>query len=221
MRLTDLVDRDRGFKYLIGFVLALLFLIAVAVPSLSLSRFYGNLDSLSDSVRRGDFDQAAAELSEVTAFYETSRAWGLQSLADSYLFRDAFLQQASYNYLTGNYDAVVDGLTDEVDDPRASYLLGSAKFQLAKLRYRAIESDAPDAELRRQAIIQEVLDDINPDYERALRGDADDRFEYKWDYDLTSNEEAIRRALEEPQPMESPELEQMKGEGTPVRRRRG
>ena len=108
-----------------------------------------------------------------------------------------------------------------MDDPRASYLLGSAKFQLARLRYREIPSDASDAEPRRQAIIQEVLDDINPDYERALRGDVDGRFEYKWDYDLTSDEEAIRRALEQPQPIASPELEQMKGEGTPVRRRRG
>ena len=221
MRLTDLIDRDHGFRYLIGLVLAVLFLIVVAMPSLSMSRFYLTLDQLSDSVRRGDFDRAAIELSEVTAFYESSRSWGLQSLADSYLFRDAFLQQASYYYLTADYEAVVDSLADEVDDPRASYLLGSAKFQLARIRYRAIPSDASDAETRRQAIIQEVLDDVNPDYERALRADANDRFEYKWDYDLTSDAEAVRRALEEPQQVEPPELEQMKGEGTPVRRRRG
>ena len=39
--------------------------------------------------------------------------------------------------------------------------------------------------------------------------------------DLTSNAEAVRRALEAPREIEPPELEQMKGEGTPVRRRRG
>ena len=221
MRLTDLVDRDHGLKYLIGLVLAVLFLVAVALPSLSMSRFYLTLDRLSDSVRRADFDQAEAELTAVTGFYESSRGWGLQSITDSYLFRDAFLQQAALYYLTGDYEAVVDGLADEVDDPRASYLLASAKFQLARQRYRAISPDAANAEASRQAIIQDVLDDINPDYERALRSDGDDRFEYKWDYDLTSDEEAIRRALEEPQPIESPEMEQMKGEGTPVRRRRG
>jgi len=33
--------------------------------------------------------------------------------------------------------------------------------------------------------------------------------------------EAVRRALEAPREIEPPELEQMKGEGTPVRRRRG
>ena len=221
MRLTDLVDRESSFKYLIGFVVSVVFLIAVAAPSRSLARFYDQLDSLSDSVRRGDFEQAETNLSDVTAFYQDSRGWGLQWAADAYLFRDAFLQQASYSYLTGNYEAVVNDLADEVDDPRASHLLGSAKFQLARQRYRAIPDDASDAEPRRQAIIQEVLDRVNADYERALRGDIDGRFDYKWNYDLTSNPEATRRALEAPREVEPPELEQMKGEGTPVRRRRG
>jgi len=221
MKLTDLVDRDHAFKYMIGFVLAGIFWVAVAVPSRSLSGFYTTLDELSDSVGRNDFEEAESKLSEATAFYERSRAWGLQSLADSYLFREAFLQQASYSYLTGDYETVVNDLVDDVDDPRASYLLASAKFQLARIRYRAIQTDTVDAGELRQAIIQEVLDDVNADYERALRADADGPFAYKWNYDLTSDAEATRRALETPLPLEPPELQQMKGEGTPVRRRRG
>ncbi len=221
MRLTDLVDQEHAFKYLITFVLAVLFLVVVAVPARSLSGFYLTLDELSDSVGRNDFKQAEVKLSEATAFYERSRAWGLQSLADSYLFREAFLQQASYSYLTGDYETVVNDLADDIDDPRASYLLASAKFQLARIRYRAISADVADAENLRQAIIQEVLDNINADYERALRADGDGPFEYKWNYDLTSDAEATRRALEIPPQLEPPELEQMKGEGTPVRRRRG
>ena len=221
MRLTDLVDRDHAFKYLIGFVLAVIFFIAVATPATSLSGFYLTLDELSDSVRRNDFEQAETKLAEATAFYESSRAWGLQAVADSYLFREAFLQQASYSYLIGDYDTVVDDLADDVDDPRASYLLASAKFQLARIRYRAIPVDVADAEVQRQAIIQEILDDVNADYERAFRADTNGPFEYKWNYDLTSDAEATRRALEVPQELEPPELEQMQGEGTPVRRRRG
>lgn len=221
MRITDLLDRERSFKYLVGFVLALIFLVVVAMPARSLAGFYDHLDRLSDSVRRGDFGEAESELSDVTTFYESSRAWGLQWIADAYLFRDAFLQQASYNYLVGNYDAVVRDLADEVDDPRASFLLGSAKFQLARERYRAISDDAPNAEGLRQNIIQDVLDQVNADYERALRSDTEDRFDYKWNYDLTSDPEATRRALEGPREVEPPELEQMRGEGTPVRRRRG
>ena len=116
---------------------------------------------------------------------------------------------------------MVENLSDEVDDPRASYLLGSAKFQIARQQYRAISDDNPDGLAIKAAIIQEVLDDVNADFERALRSDGADRFEYKWNYDLTSNPDAVRLALEPLRELQAPELEQMKGEGTPTRRRRG
>ena len=221
MRFTDLLDKDNSFRYLLGFVFAVVFLIAVALPARTLGTFYGHLEALSDSVDRSDFEQAQTDLDEVTAFYERSRDWGFQWLTDAYLFQDAFMQQAAYNYLTGNYETVVRDLADEIDDPRASHLLASAKFQLARQRYRAIADEDPAGEVQKAAIIQEVLEDVNADYERALRGDATDRFDFKWNYDLTSDPEATRRALEPLREAEPPEMEQMKGEGTPVRRRRG
>ena len=221
MRFTDLLDKEHSFRYLVTFVLALVFFVGVWLPARSLSSFYANLDGLSESVSRSDFERAEAQLAEVAAFYEGSRLWGMQQLADSYLFQDAFLQQASYSYLTGDYETVVADLADEIDDPRASELLAHAKFLLARERYRAIDGENANAQVEKEAIILEVMETVNADYERALRGDTDDRFEYKWNYDLTSNPEAIRRALEEPREIEPPELEQMKGEGTPVRRRRG
>ena len=221
MRLTDLLDKEHSFRYLVGFVFAVLFFGLVSIPARSLTAFYTNLEGLSDSVERGDYETAETQLAEVSTFYEGSRAWGMQWFADSYLFRDTFLQQASFNYLTGNYETVVEDLADEIDDPRASNLLASAKFMLARQRYRAIDPEAPDAATQKEAIILEVMEAVNADYERALRGDPGDRFDYKWNYDLTSNAEAVRRALEAPREIEPPELEQMKGEGTPVRRRRG
>lgn len=221
MRFTDLLDKEHAFRFLLGFVLAVLFLALVSVPARSLSRFYGHLDGLSESVARGDFDQAESELSDVTGFYERSRNWGMQWFADAYLFNDAFLQTASYSYLTGDYAAVVRDLANEIDDPRASHLLGSAKFQLARQRYRAIPDDSETGEAQKLAIIQEVLENINADYERAIRSDVTGRFDYKWNYDLTSDPEAVRRALEPLREVEPPQLEQMRGEGTPVRRRRG
>jgi hypothetical protein len=221
MRLTDLLDKEHSFRYLVGFVLALIFFALVSVPARSLSAFYTNLEGLSDSVERADYETAETQLAEVSAFYQGSRAWGMQWFADSYLFRDTFLQQASYNYLTGNYETVVEDLADEIDDPRASHLLGSAKFQLARLRYRAIPDEDENGEAHKLAIIQEVLEDVNADFERSLRSDRSGRFDYKWNYDLTSDPEAVRRALEPLREVEPPQLEQMRGEGTPVRRRRG
>ena len=49
----------------------------------------------------------------------------------------AFLHQAAARYLQGDFEAIVRDLGDEVDDPRAAYLLGSAKFQLARQRYNS------------------------------------------------------------------------------------
>ena len=172
MRLTDLIDKEHSFRYLVGFVLALLFFIGVSVPSRSLAGFYANLEGLSDSVERSDFSTAEEQLAEVSAFYEGSRAWGMQGLVDSYLFQDAFLQQASYSYLTRDYQTVVDDLADEVDDPRASELLGSAKFMLARQRYRAIDPESASAQIEKEAIIVEVMEIVNADYERALRADG-------------------------------------------------
>ena len=221
MRLTDLLDREQVFRYLLGFVFAVIFLIIVALPARSLAGFYDHLDQLSDSVRRGDFGQAEAELEQVTSFYERSRSWGVQWVADAYLFREAFLQQASYSYLTGDYETVVRELADEVDDARASHLLAGAKFQLARRQYREIADDDPDGETMKAALIEHVLDDVNADYERALRSDETDEFDYKWNYDLTSDPDATRRALEPLRAVEPQEIEQMQGEGTPSRRRRG
>ena len=221
MRLTDLINRDQVFRYLLGFVFAVIFLIIVALPARSLAGFYDHLDQLSDSVSRGDFEEAEAELEQVTSFYERSRSWGVQWIVDAYLFRDAFLQQASYSYLTGDYETVVHELADDVDDARASNLLAGAKFQLARQQYRAIADDDPDGEAMKAAIIEHVLDDVNADYERALRSDETYEFDYKWNYDLTSDPDATRRALEPLRAAEPPETEEMRGEGTPSRRRRG
>ena len=64
MRLTDLIDKEHSFRYLVGFVLALLFFIGVSVPSRSLAGFYANLEGLSDSVERSDFSTAEEQLAE-------------------------------------------------------------------------------------------------------------------------------------------------------------
>ncbi len=221
MRVTDLLDREHAFKYMLGFILAVIFYVVFSGPAQSLAAFYDELDGLSDSAQRGSVEQMGAGLERVTDFYEQSRGWGLQWIAEAYLFGDAFLQQASYRYLAGDYEAVVRNLSDEVDDPRASYLLASAKFQLARRQYRAIPDDDPDGMALKAAIIQDVLEDVNADYERALRSDETGSFEYKWNYDLTSNPDAVRLALEPLRQLQAPELEQMKGEGTPTRRRRG
>ena len=223
MGIRNAFDREHRFGLTIGLGLAVIFLVAVAVPASALAGFYRRRDAITHDVQGHDFEAAKHNIDEVTSFYDRLRNVGLQWAADSYLFKDAFLHRAAYAYLVGEYDAVVRDLSDRIDDPRASFLLANAKFRLIRQRYRTIEGVDAAAVAKRAAIIKEVLDLINPDYERALRADVTDRFAFKWNYDLTSDLDAIRRALQSPPSGEAPGLEEMKmkGAGTPSRRRRG
>lgn len=175
--------------------LALAFLIVVGVPARRMAGFYTHLDALADDVARGDLQGAKGELEQVTSFYDVSRAWGFQWFADAYLFRDAYLHRAAAAYLTGDYETVAADLKGRVDDARASHLAGCARFRLAEREYRQLPGSDRASTERKDAIVREVLEQINPDFERALRADTADRFAYKWNYDLTSDAEAVRRAF--------------------------
>lgn len=211
-----------SFKLAVAFAVALMFLAAVGLPARKLGQFYGHLDALNENLRTGDFDAAKAEMDEVTRLYATSRLWGMQWFADSYLLTDTFLQRAAHAYLTGDYAAVVEALENRVDDPRAASLLGSAKFQVARQRYRSITGETAEDAAERSSVVQEVLDHVAPDFERALRADRTDSFDYKWNYDLATSRDAIDRALGLAGGGGAPRLELTKKvEGSAVRRRKG
>jgi hypothetical protein len=202
------------------FVLALAFMAIVAVPSVVLSRLYGHMEALSADARHRDANLTARELDRLTGFYQTARSWHLEWLADP-LFADAFLQRAAAAYVAGDYERVVADLRERVDDPRAVHLLGCARFRIAQRRYRSIAARDPNAVAMKNAIIQEVIDQVNPDFEHAVRADRTHRFADKWNYDLTSDPAAIRRALEAPPRLTTPELDERHGTKSPARTRRG
>jgi hypothetical protein len=204
----------------LALVLALAFFAVVAVPAVVLGRLYGHMAALSASARTGAVDLAVHELDSLTPFYQVSRDWHLGWLADR-LFADAFLQRAAAAYLSSDYERVITDLRERVDDPRAAHLLGCARFRLAQRRYRAIEAKDPQAAAKKAAVVQEVLEQVNSDFEHAVRADRTNGFAARWNYDLTSNADAIRRALEVPAAAAPPELERRRGSRSPVRPRRG
>src|SRR5690242_5755406 len=117
--MRDNGEARRPLRFVITFLLAVIFLVAVGVPATILGNMYAHLDALSASVRTGQSAAASAELDQVTGFYETARRWGLQWVADS-LFKDAFLRRAAHSYLAQDYQAVVEELQGRIDDPRAA-----------------------------------------------------------------------------------------------------
>ena len=222
MGLRHAFDQERRTTLLVWLGLALVFLVVVAVPTTALARFYAGLDAMHQHVRRGDVTAAKHEIDAAADFYNRLRAFGLQQIADSYLFRNAFLQRAAHAYLIGDYQTVIQDLAAHADDGSAAVLLGNAKFRLAQQRYRAITGATARAETERAAVISDVIERINPDYERALRADGNQRFDLKWNYDLTSDRDAVRRALQ-PEAIAPSDQEEviLKGKGTPTRPRKG
>jgi hypothetical protein len=221
MSLANIVDRRNSYRLAITLIVAVLFLVVVGTPARALANFYSHLDSLNENVQSGDFKAAKSDLDQITGFYETTRAWGLLWAVEDYLFEDLVLQRAAYTYLTGDFEGVLESLGSRADDPRVAYLLGATKFRLAQRRYREVTANDAKAAALKSSIVQEVVERINPDFERAVRGDAADLFAYKWNYDLTSDADAVRRALEAPRGAPPLESEQIKTGGSPVRRRRG
>jgi hypothetical protein len=222
MGLRHAFDQEHRTRLLVWLGLALVVLLMIAVPAAALARFYAGLDALQQHVRHGDVAAAKQEIDAAAGFYDRLRAVGLQWVADSYLFRSAFLQRAAHAYLIGEYQTVVQDLSAHSDDGGAAVLLGNAKFRLAQQRYRAIGGATAKAEAERAAVISEVIERINPDYERALRADGNQRFDLKWNYDLTSDRDAVRRALQ-PEAIAPADQEEviLKGKGTPTRQRKG
>jgi hypothetical protein len=207
-------------RLLVGFLLAVVFFIVVGVPARTIAGLYTHLDALSTNVRSGELEAASGELDQIAGYYETGRGWGFQWFAD-YLFADAFLQRAAYAYLTEDYQAVIDALQTRVDDARASFLLGCARYRLAERRYRALAADDAKSAAQRTAIVQEILEVVSQDFERAVRADQNDTFSYKWNYDLTTDADALERALAAPPEQTPDDPTQVMGVATPARRRRG
>jgi hypothetical protein len=218
--MTHLVSELGTRRWGLTLALSLVFLIVVFVPVSMLARFYVRLDLLNDDLGRRDYTAAKVDLEHVTQAYATSRRWGVTWLADRYLLRDVLLQRAAAAYLTGDYQSVVDALKDSVDDPRAAYLLGCAQFRLAQRQYRGSTGADPKSLADRSALLQHVAAEVNRDFERAVRMDPEDRFAYKWNYDLTADADAVKRALEQPETVPA-DVEQIQITNTAVRRRRG
>ena len=214
-------DADRHTRpRVLTFLLAVIFLVVVGVPAGMVGNLYAHLDALSEDVRSGQTDAVGAELDVLRGFYDNSRAWGVQWLGD-YLLADAFLERAAHAYLVKDYHDVVETLPGRVDDPRAAYLLGCARFRLAAGRYAGITTGDARGAAQKAAVIQDIIQTVNPDFERSVRADTLGTFAYKWNYDLTGDADALKRALEAPPVESDDDPPEAVGIGTPMRRRRG
>ena len=185
-------------KILFGFLGVLLSLV-VAFFASNLGDFYDHLDQFNSRVKDYDKEAAQGELEILRNYYSSFSGWGLRYLADKYLLSDMFLYEAEVAYLAEDYGAAIDGLKDHQDNPLALHIIGSSKFMVLRAAY---QEDKARGGKNGKAIIKKILDEVNPDFKKAVElgpGPAK-AFEYSWNYDCTSNDDCLKRALESPKP---------------------
>lgn len=181
-------------KFLAKLTLLALFSVAVAMPLFTVREFSKHAEQFNFYLEMGDSVGTFRELEQMRYFYELSRKWKVQWLADRYLFRDAYHYEVADIYQTRDWEKVKAALKDRLDDPR-SFPYGNAKFREAQIRYQAGSEEEA---------LKMALEDVRADYERDLRNCLRAAAEYLecvdrvWNYDLASDPDAAKDALGQP-----------------------
>ncbi len=171
---------------------------AVCLVLFTLANFSDNIKRFSFYVRSADAEMAKKELVGLHYFYDLSRRWKVQWLADKYLFRDASFYEVADAYLIHDWRKVQDDLKDKLDDPRA-YPYGNAKFREKKAQFQEKGATFEEA-------LNFVMTEVAADYEKALRNCLDSDVPYLecydrvWNYDLATNKKNAGDALKSPTP---------------------
>ncbi len=194
--------RERSFGSWIALLVKLgtLTFAAAALSFLlfTLANFSDNVKKYSFYVKTNDNETAKTELIRLHYFYDLSRKWHVQWLADKYLFRDAPFYEVADLYLINDWQKVQNDLKEKLDDSRA-YPYGNAKFRQIKAKYQASQIKLEDA-------LGIVLKEVAMDYEKALRNCLDSSVSYNqcfdrvWNYDLATNKKDAEEALKSPPP---------------------
>lgn len=181
-------------------------LILLVLVGGSLSLFLFTLANFSDNVKRfsfyvktNDAEMTKRELIRLHYFYDLSRKWKVQWLADKYLFKDAPFYGPSDAYLIGDWEKVQKDLKEKLDDPKA-YPYGNAKFREKKGQFQ-------NREVKLEEALNFVMKEVADDFEKALKNCLNSGVSYPecydrvWNYDLVTNKKNAEEALKSPPPV--------------------
>ncbi|MBI2063072.1 MAG: hypothetical protein HYT61_02415 [Candidatus Yanofskybacteria bacterium] len=173
--------------------------------------FYRTADAFSGAVSRGDQLAARENLQNLQNFYELNKKLHplrLDGQINKRFFKDAQYFKSAYDYLTGNYERVIQELSNN-DDYRSYYMRSNSKWRLAQGLY---EQSLRMGGKTRQTMQEQAIKmsaSTKDDYEQAVKKDPFSTLPPKWNYDLTTDPSAAARALE-PKPIK---IRIMLGEG--------
>lgn len=185
-----------------AFLWALLVLLALGASFMSskLASYYDGLDNFSFSIRSSDRAASKNNLEVLKQSYVSFSGMGLRYFADKFLFKDMFKYEAATMMVNEDWESAIDALTGHEDDPYALYMRGVSKYRFL---YEAYQSDGAQKDKSiKEEILQRVPEEVRPDFESSVRKDLKipGNFNAVFDFDLTSDPEATRKAMETPQP---------------------
>ena len=163
----------------------------LSIVLFTLANYSESSEKLIFYIKINDSVKTKAELTRLHYFYDLSKKWKIQWLADRYLFKDAPFYETADSYLIRNWGKVVHDLKNEQDDPRA-YPYGNAKFRQAQAKYQ--EGETKEA-------LNTVLNEVASDFEKSLINCLSVSVSYAqcfdrvWNYDLVTNSKDAEEAL--------------------------
>ena len=206
MRLLSLISRNR--RKVLGLVLGILATIAavylVIIPSFTFSHFYDEVDILNFYAGNNDDVGVIRTNDKLEYYYRWAKdvvpipgfSHVFEWLIRKFAFEDASLYNAVQYYLIGDYDRVIEELSDR-SDHTAMHLLGISKFRVVQSEYLDQIKGKNDEEAKKlkEEFVKRVADESGPYFRSALEGDPD-RSDYVWNYDLVMDPASALSALE-------------------------
>lgn len=168
----------------------------VTVTLFTLANYSDSVERVSSNIKGSEAVETQKGLVEQHYFYDLSKKWKVQWLADKYLFKDSTFYEFAYSYLIHDWKSLINSdLKNKLDDPRA-YIYGNARFRQAQGWYQAGKT---------KEALGFVTSEVASDFEKALRNCLDsvvvsnDCFDRVWNYDLATNKKAAEEALKNPE----------------------
>lgn len=192
---------SRGFRRLIIYAVTLVFLSATSFLFFKFASYYRALEGFSLSIRSYDRIDSEKRFKDLKDSYNSFSAIGLRYFADKYLFKDMYKYEAAVAHVNEDFEKSINILTGHEDDSGALNMRGVAKFRILHAAYHS-QAARSNPKLKEE-ILRKVLEEVRPDFESAVKkgpGPAED-FDSVFNYDLTSNPNSAKMALESVRPM--------------------
>ena len=188
-------------------IFCFVFLAAIGFVGNWFYKFSYHVDQLNFNLKNSDSELALVELNNVKYFDGVTRKWKMGWFVDSYLLGRGriSLYDAQYDYLIGDYKKVAESrsLQNSVDY-RAFHLIGSAKVRLLQAEYREEKNSETKKKLL-EKLTKQMEEEASPIFKKAVENSPefsfpDPNFSDRFNYDITSDENASKRTLEMMQP---------------------